>query len=61
MCGVLEALPEGSSPELLHPESAAGPAATGSAAGPAVPGLAPTVIGEGVSRIFAEWLPATGE
>ena len=47
VCGVLEALPECRSPELLHPESAAGHTASGSAAAPAIPGLtAPTVIGE---------------
>ena len=44
--GGLGASPEGFSPELLHPGSAAGPAASGSAAGPTVPGLAPTVIEE---------------
>ena len=33
-------------PAVLHPDSVAGPAASGSAAAPAIPGAAPTVIEE---------------
>ena len=55
-------MPECCSPELLHPESAAGPAASGSAAGPAVPGLLPLpLLGSEFSRILAEYLPASVE
>ena len=42
VCGVLEACQsECRLPEVLHPDSAAGPAASGSAAAPAIPGLLP--------------------
>ena len=42
VCGVLEACQsECRPPEVLHPDSAAGPAASGSAAAPAIPGLLP--------------------
>ena len=57
VCGVLEALSECRSPELLHPESAAGPAASGSAAAPAIPGLLPLpLLGSEFLAFFAEYL-----
>ena len=55
-------MPECCSPELLHPESAAGPAASGSAAGPTVTGLLPLpLLGSEFSRVLAEYLPASVE
>ena len=58
VCGVLEALPECRSPELLHPESAAGPAASGSAAAPAIPGLLPLpLLGSEFLAFLAGYFP----